>query len=198
MGDNNNQAVNPGCWILYVFTTVMWMFSMMYLNMFQGDNYLMYGLLLLVSLPFWIMAAVQYYRCGDMVMGHFYMVFGVLFGGFIAVAYLGLYLGHIFPALAMDETIMGMLYIAGSLFCLPTVPSFVYMDKVSMVTWTLCTVWLLEGGISYFFPEAAILYQISMLLCLVITVGITYMMLNDTCVMCFSKGLPMGKPIKGA
>ena len=103
MGDNNNQAVNPGCWILYVFTTVMWMFSMMYLNMFQGDNYLMYGLLLLVSLPFWIMAAVQYYRCGDMVMGHFYMVFGVLFGGFIAVAYLGLYLGHIFPALAMDD-----------------------------------------------------------------------------------------------
>lgn len=197
MEDNNKQAVNPGCWILYIFTAVMWMFSMIYLNLLKGDNYLIYGLVLLVTLPFWIKAAGQYYQCGDAVMGHFYMVCGVLFGGFVAVVYLGLYLGHVFPALAMDETIMGMLYLTGGLFFLPTVPSFLYMDKVNLVTWTVCTVWLIEGGIAYFFPAVMILYYISMICCILITIGVTYMMFNDTCIMCFGKGLPMGKPVKG-
>lgn len=197
MEDNNRQAVNPSCWVLYIFTAVMWMFSMIYLNVLQGDYYLICGLILLVSLPFWIKAANQYYQNGDVVMGHFYMVCGVLFGGFIAVVYLALYLGHIFPTLVMDERIMGMLYLTGGLFFLPTVPSFLYMDKVNLVTWTVCAIWLIEGGIAYFFPDIIILYQIGMICCITITAGVTYMMLNEARMMCLGKGLPMGKPVKG-
>lgn len=47
------KAVNLGPWATFMFATIMWFFTFMYLGVFQGDNYLMYSVILAVSLLFW-------------------------------------------------------------------------------------------------------------------------------------------------
>lgn len=197
--EETRKAPNPGCWITFVFAAIMWVFTLMYFGVFQGDNYLTYGILLTVSLPFWVKSANMYYATGnpyDVISGHFYMVFGILFGGFVGFGFLGAYLGHIFPTLAQDERIMGVMYLIGGLFLLPLLPSNLYLDKVTCVTWLIGTVWLITGGIWYFRMDSMILYYANMVCCTAMTLGVTWMMINETCIMTYGKGVPMGKPFK--
>ncbi len=64
-----------------------------------------------------------------------------------------------------------------------------------MVTWSLCTVWLINGGIYYFY-YSIILYWINIICCCLIAVGVTYMMLNEAYLMSYGRPLPMGRPLK--
>jgi hypothetical protein len=174
----------------------MWMFVFSYLGMFSGDMYLIFGLVMLVTLPLWVKGANLYYQSGNTFMGHFYMVFGIMFAGIIAVCYIALYLSHVFPALVMDERVMGIFYLVAGVFLIPTVPSYLYLDKVNLITWSGCTIWLFAGGIFYFYYTSVILYWINVVCCVLVAIGVTYMMVNEAYQMCYGRSLPMGKPLK--
>ena len=193
------KAVNLGPWATFMFATIMWFFTFMYLGVFQGDNYLMYSVIFAVSLLFWIKAANMYYATGDTYDAlnvHYYMAFGILFGGMAGFGFLALYLGYVFPALAQDEAIMGIFYLIGGVFLLPTIPSLFYMDKVSCITYLIATIWLLVGGIWYFNMNSAFLDSVNIYCCTAMTLGIIWMMIDEVAKMCCGKGVPMGKPFK--
>lgn len=194
---NETRGINPGPWLLYMFAAQMWLTVLTMLEVLQGDYYLLVGAISLISLPFWIKASNMFYKNGDELSGHFYMVFGLLFAGFVGISYVVLYFGHVFPALAADERILGFLFLTGGIYLIPSVPSFLYMDKISFFTWTICAVWLVLAGILYFVPVSAALFTANLVLCIVFTLGITYMMLNEIFLMAYNKPLPMGKPFIG-
>lgn len=196
MNDNTSVKVTPGPMIDFILSVCMWMFACAYLGLFGGDCYLLYGAVLVISLPFWVKAANMSYNIGNPIMGHFYLVFGIMLAGFAGVSYIVLYFSHVFPELVMDERILGVLFLIAGLFLIPTLPSMLYMDKVNMVTWTVCTIWYIFGGISYFVPNVMFLYMVSVVCCLIASFGVTYMMLNEAVLMCYGKPLPMGKPVK--
>ena len=195
-----NKRPNPGPWVYFVFAMIMWITLFMFLGIFSGDNYLLYGTISAVSLPFWIKAAKDYYAMEDPYMdinGHLFMAFGILFGGMIGFGYLAAALGHIFPnVLLQDEKMFGLMYLVAGVYMIPMLPSLLYMDKVSCITWTVCTFWLLDGGLLYFFPNSLIIYYINIVGCALMTLGVTWMLINEVCLMCYGKGAPMGKPFK--
>ena len=193
-----NNKPNPGPWATLMFASIMWVFSAMYLGLFKGDNYLMYGVILAVSLPFWVKAANDYYAMEDpymIISGHYYMAFGFLFGGMMGFGYLACALGHVFPIVLQDETVFGVIFIVGGVFLLPQIPSMLYLDKVSCITYVIADIWLF-GGIYYFIPDSVFLYYLNVVCCLVMTVGVTWMMINESAIMVYGKGVPMGKPFK--
>ncbi len=192
----NKKMSDPGCWCTFIFAALMWMSVASSLGILQGDMYLMVGVISLITLPFWIMAAKMYYNVGNDIMGHFYMVFGILFGGLCGSAHIVLYLGHVFPALAVSENVVGIFYLVGALFMLPIIPSLFYMDIINLITWLACTLWMLAGGLLYFFSTSTVLYLVYVISCIILTIGITYMMFNEAVFACYGKHLPMGKPLK--
>jgi len=191
------KVINPGAFCTFVFAVILWICSFDYLGVFTGDNYLVYSAIDLVGFISWLIGAKYYYEADNAIMGHFYMVFGIMFGGFLGSTYLVFYISHIFPSLVMDTRILGVIYLVGGIFVIPTLPAFLYVDKVNLITWTACTLWLLVGGISYF-AYSYLVYILSLVFCLISTVGVTYMMLSEATEMCYGKGLPMGKPFIGA
>lgn len=190
-----DKKAAPGCWMTFMFAVMMWIFVLDSLGVFTINDRLLIGSLFLIMYPVWVKGADLYYKCDDAVMGHFYMVFGITFAGLVGIGYVVLFFSHAIPGWAMDERFFGVIYLVGGVFLIPTVPSLMYMDKVNMVTWSLCTVWLINGGIYYFY-YSIILYWINIICCCLVAVGVTYMMLNEAYLMSYGRPLPMGRPLK--
>lgn len=193
MEDQNKIAIgNPSSALLFMFSAEVFITWGIYQNIFEGDVYLVYGIILLASFPMYILGGYMLAKRNEDFLANLYFIFGVLFGGMMGMSYIALFFGYQF-GLNLSENMLSIPLIIGGIGALITMIPYRFASWVPFLTWSIACIWLITSGIEIYGIHS--LFTVNKYLGFLVGIGVAYLMVHELLLTLGVKGLPQGAPI---